>query len=390
MRVLFAHNFYQQRGGEESVLEAEMALLQQRGHDVRLVSASNDDLVGIRDKLRVMAHVATNSAAEERLGRELRDFKPDVLHVHNFFPQLTPSVYWAAARAGVPTVQSLHNFRPMCAGAFLFRDGRICERCIGGSPWTGALHRCYRGSFAGSLALAHMIATHRRRRTWSTMVRRYIVPSAFVGGKFVEAGFPADRIVLKPHFIADPGAPPASAPRSGALFVGRLSAEKGIGRLIDTWRGIDMPLRVAGGGPLESELRSAAPQNVTFLGQIPRDRIRGEMERASVLVVPSEWHEVFGMVVVEAFAAGLPVLAARSGALPELVQDGATGRIFEPGDTASLQRAVAWARDNAADLARMGEEARKLYERSYAPDANYPLLMAIYDAAVAAGPSEVP
>ncbi len=381
MRILFAHNFYQQRGGEESVLENEMSLLERHGHDVRLVSVNNDVIAGTASKLRVAAKLAYDRRSELRLGDEISAFRPDLLHVHNFFPQLTPSVYWAAARHGVPVVQTLHNFRTICAGAFLFRDGRICETCVKGSPYLGAVHACYRGSRIGSLALSHMISRHRRSGTWHKMVDRFIAPSSFVREKFVEAGFPAERIVVKPHFITDDGAP-CEGSRRGALFVGRLSAEKGVRMLVDQWRGIDYPLRIAGSGPLADELRSSASSQVELLGHLTGEAIRNEMQRARFLVVPSQWHEVFGMVVVEAFAAGLPVLAARTGALPDLVDDGRTGLLFDAESPADLRQKALLAIERPDLLEDMGRAARRVFVERFSADAAYPKLMAVYADAI--------
>ncbi|MCZ6862804.1 MAG: glycosyltransferase, partial [Alphaproteobacteria bacterium] len=287
MRILQIHNAYQQAGGEDAVVANEGALLSANGHDVRLWSVDNAAITGPWAKVRTAWQVPYSHAARRRLGRVIADFGPDVAHVHNFFPLLTPSVYDACRDAGVPVVQTLHNYRTVCAGALLLRNGRPCEDCIGGSPYQGALHGCYRGSRLGSLAVAHMIARHRRQGTWRTKVGRFIALTEFAKAKFVEAGFPAEKIAVKPNFVEDRGPQEAETARHGALFVGRLSPEKGIGTVLTAWRDLDVPLRIGGDGPLMSMAQSTASRNVVPLGNLLPEAVNQEMARAAFLVMPS-------------------------------------------------------------------------------------------------------
>jgi glycosyltransferase involved in cell wall biosynthesis len=286
LRILQVHNTYQQAGGEDAVVANEGALLSGRGHDVRLWSANNDEIEGAWAKLKTAWQVPYSHEARRDLAEAIAEFKPDVVHVHNFFPLLTPSIYDACRSAGVPVVQTLHNFRTICAGALLLRDGRPCEDCIGASPYQGALHGCYRGSRLGSLAVARMISRHRRQGTWQTKVDRFIALTDFAKAKFVEAGFPADKISVKPNFAVNLETRHVETARSGALFVGRLSMEKGIGTLLKAWRGLDVPLRIAGDGPLMSIVRGAGTLNVAPLGTLPPDAVSQEMARAAFLVMP--------------------------------------------------------------------------------------------------------
>ena len=382
MRILQVHNAYQQAGGEDAVVANEGTLLTGHGHEVRLWSVSNDEIQGLWAQLRTAWQVPYSHTARRRVAAAIAGFVPDVVHVHNFFPLITPSVYDACRDAGVPVVQTLHNYRTICAGALLLRNGRPCEDCIGGSPYQGALHGCYRGSRLGSLAVAHMIARHRRHGTWRTKVDRFIALTEFAKAKFIEAGFPADKIAVKPNFVEDTGPQEAETERNGALYVGRLSPEKGIGTLLTAWRDLDVPLRIAGDGPLMSMAQSTASRNVMPLGNLPPEAVNQEMARAAFLVMPSQSYETFGMVIAEAFSKGLPVIASRLGAMAEIVEDRVTGLHFAPGDAHDLAAKARWAADHPEEMRRMGANARRIYDENYTPRINYEKLLAIYQSAI--------
>ncbi len=379
MRILQVHNTYQQAGGEDAVVANEGALLSANGHDVRPWSVDNAAITGPWAQLRTAWQVPYSHDARRELAGVIADFGPDVVHVHNFFPLITPSVYDACRDAGVPVVQTLHNYRTICAGALLVRSGRPCEDCIGGSPYQGALHGCYRGSRLGSLAVARMIARHRGQGTWRTKVDRFIALTEFAKAKFVEAGFPAEKIAVKPNFVEDARPQEAETARNGALFVGRLSPEKGIGTLLTAWRDLDAPLRIAGDGPLLGMAQGSASPNVVPLGNLPPEAVNQEMARAAFLVMPSDWYEGFPVTLAEAFCRGLPVIASRLGAMAEIVDDGVTGLHFTPGDPQDLAAKVRWAANHPEEMRRMGANARRAYEERYTPEANYRLLMTIYE-----------
>ncbi len=390
MRILQVHNTYQKAGGEDAVVANEGALLTGKGHEVRLWSVSNDEIVGAWAKLKTAWQTPYSHTARRRVAAAIADFAPDVVHVHNFFPLITPSVYDACRDAGVPVVQTLHNYRTICAGALLLRNGRPCEDCIGGSPYQGALHGCYRGSRPGSLAVARMIARHRGQGTWRTKVDRFIALTEFAKAKFVEAGFPAEKIAVKPNFVEDRGPQEAETERNGALFVGRLSPEKGIGTLLTAWRDLDVQLRIAGDGPLLSMAQGTASPNVVPLGKLPPEAVNQEMTRAAFLVMPSDWYEGFPVTLAEAFCRGLPVIASRLGAMAEIVEDGVIGLHFTPGDAQDLAAKVRWAADHPEEMRRMGANARRAYEEKYTPEANLRQLMAIYEDVIRQSPPTVP
>ena len=308
-------------------------------------------------------------------------FRPDVVHVHNFFPLFSPAVYYACRTAGVPVVQTLHNYRLLCANSLLFRDGHVCEECVGRSfAWPAIAHACYRGSRAGTASIAIMQASHRIARTWQERVDLYIALTEFSRAKLVEGGLPAEKIVVKPNFASRDIA--TGNGRGGyALFVGRLSPEKGLDVLLEAWKRMRMsiPLRIVGDGPLAGRVREAAGESVSYLGPREKSEVLGLMQSASLLILPSMWYEGFPMVIVEAFQVGLPVVASDLGSLSSLVTPGRTGLLFRPGDPSALAERVEWAFAHPEELSRMRRQARAEHEANYTPERNYELLMQIYD-----------
>ncbi len=386
LRLLIAHNYYQHAGGEDAVVANEMALLSQMGHDVTLHSVDNHAIEGIGDKLRTFRDVVYSKASREAFARKIAEVRPDIVHVHNFFPLLTTSIYDACRQYGVPVVQTLHNFRITCAGALLLRDGKLCEKCVEGSPYWGVVHRCYRGSIPGSLALARMIEANRSRGVWRDKVDAFIALSESAKVRYGRAGVPLDKILVKPNFAPDLGAPSAD-PRHGAIYVGRLSPEKGVRELIKAWHAVDYPLTMAGDGPLGDELRASAPGNVTFLGRIPPADVHRRMREAALLVSPSTCLEAFPVALAEAFAAGLPAIVSDIGSPPEIVEHGRTGLHVPVGDAQALAACVNELVADPYTLAAYGRAARKTYSERYTPAVNYERLMEIYRHAQASAQS---
>jgi glycosyltransferase involved in cell wall biosynthesis len=384
MRILQVHNFYQHHGGEDSVVSSECSLLCQYGHDCRLYSVNNNSITGAVSKIKATLSVAYSFQSKADLFRELTKHRPDVVHVHNFFPLLTPSIFDACKQEAVPVVLTLHNFRLICPGALLMRDGKICEKCIDRFPYRSVLYGCYRKSRLGTLAVARMVAMHQMLDTWHTKVDCFIALTEFARSKFVAAGFPANKIVIKPNFVGLNVATATRAKRSGALFVGRLSQEKGIMSLLNAWKGINQTLRIIGEGPLLDEVRERHRENVVLLGRKAMPDVLELMASSQFLVMPSECYETFGMVIIEAFACGLPVIAPRLGGMAEIIEDGITGLLFAPGDVGDLAAKVRWAFDHPEDMQKMGVYARKVSEGKFSSEANYLQLMAIYERVISA------
>ena len=386
-RILVAHNAYLQKGGEDTVVEAETEMLAQRGHPVKVFARTNQAIRSM-SRSSLVAQTVWSSSSSAELLQLLRDFKPDVVHVHNTFPLLSPSIYWAAARHRLPLVQTLHNFRLLCPQAMFLRQGRVCEDCLGRLPWRGILRKCYRDSVAQSAVLTSMLGVHRLIGSYQDKVTRYIALNEFCRGKFIEGGLPANKILIKPNFVdweSSPvlGSDPAQRSHpTRLLYVGRLSPEKGINVLVDAVRQLGgIELRVAGTGPEADRLENE--NGLKALGALPPENVRTEMTQALALVMPSLWYENFPRTLVEAFACGLPVIGSRLGALAELIEEGRTGLLFEPGNAADLAEKIRWALANPNAMRTMGKAARAEYEAKYTAERNYQQLMAIYAEAIA-------
>ncbi len=381
MKVLLVHNHYQQPGGEDQVFREEGDLLEAHGNEVVRYRAHNDQVADM-GRVALARDTLWNSAARRELEALIRRERPSIVHFHNTFPLISPAGYYAARAAGVPVVQTLHNYRLLCPNALFYRDGRPCEDCMGKAvTWPGVLHACYRGSRSASALVTTMLATHRALRTWVGMVDAYVALTEFARRKFVEGGLPAANMVVKPNFVhPDPG--PGAGRGGYALFVGRLSPEKGVGTLLEAWErlGRRIPLKVVGDGPLVEQVISSAGRQpgVEYLGYRSPGEVHALMRDASMLVFPSEWYETFGRVAAEAFAAATPVVAADIGAIAELVEEGRTGLRFRPGDPTHLAAQVEWLLSHPEEHKRMRREARSEFEARYTADRNYGMLMEIY------------
>ncbi|MBK4732466.1 glycosyltransferase [Oxynema sp. CENA135] len=382
MHILTIHNNYQIRGGEEVSREAEERLLRERGHQVESYEDDNTRLSEL-GAIDVATRTLWSREAYQQVKQKLQAGSYDIVHVQNFFPLISPSVYYAAQECGVPVVQTLRNYRLLCPNALFFRDGRVCEDCLGKViPWPGVVHRCYRQSRSASAATAAMLVVHRGLQTWEKKVDRYIALTEFARQKFIEGGLSAEKIVVKPNFVApDPGS--GSGSGGYALYVGRLSVEKGLDVLLAAWErlGGKVRLKIVGDGPWGDRVAAAAAKmpEVEWLGRQPMEEVHRLMGEAMVLVFPSKWYETFGRVAVEAFAKGTPAIAANLGAIAELVEDGRTGIRFQPSDPVDLAAKVEWILNHPEPLAAMRRQARAEYLAKYTPDRNYEQLMAIYE-----------
>lgn len=386
MRILLLHNHYRQAGGEDIVVAREKGLLAAYDHAVDLCAVSNVGIKGPWKTALAAWRAAYSSSARGQVAARIQRFRPDVVHVHNFFPLLTPSVYDACRAAHVPVVQTLHNYRLLCLNALHFRDGHTCEECLGTTvPWPGILHGCYRASRGASVAVASMLTVHRVLGTWSGKVDVYIVPTDFARGLFIRGGLPAHKLMVKPHFVhPDPGL--GGGGGGYALFAGRLSPEKGVTTLLGAWEliGARMPLKIVGDGPLAGRVAGAARENasVEWLGQRSPSDVVMLMKDAQILVFPSVSYESFGMVIAEAYAVGLPVIASSIGSASALVAPRRTGLMFRPGDAEDLAAQVLWTRTHPDAVADMRREARGEFESKYTAEQNYRILMAAYDRAL--------
>jgi glycosyltransferase involved in cell wall biosynthesis len=379
VKVVVAHNRYRsaQPSGENRIVDAEIEQLAGAGVEVIPFLRSSDDIPALPPSSKALLPLSPlwNPQAARELAAVFRAHRPDVLHLHNPYPLLSPWLVRTAHRYGVPVVHTVHNYRQVCASGIYFRDGGICHDCRGrrlGVP--AVIHRCYRGSRPQSAVMAVTLAAH--RPTWRS-VDRFLALTSSIADHLRDYGIPADRIVIKPNAISDPGRPPPLG--EGFLFLGRLAPEKGLDLLLDAWGqhpdGSLGRLRIAGDGeqrPL-AERAAAARSDVAYLGPLDPAEVRKAMASAAVVVVTPVWRDVLPTVVIEALAAGRPVLGTSIGGIPYLV--GGAGWVV-PGDRSSLVVALPIARDGAAALAGA---ARQRYESTFHPDVVTGQLLEVYE-----------
>lgn len=393
MHVLVVHNRYSsaQPSGENRVVDEEVALLRAAGHRVEVFERRSDDIAGrsLLGKVAVPLLVPWNPAVRTELAARLRAGRPDVVHVHNVFPLLSPAVLAACADAGVPAVATLHNYTQVCPPGTLQRDGRPCTECVGSAAALPAVrHGCYRSSRLATVPLAVSLSVNRRR--WWSGVERFFCVSAAQRDVLVRSGMPAELLAVKHNFVPDPG-----VCRSGTgehlLYLGRLAEPKGVRLLMAAWDeiaaagGVGVPLVIAGAGPLEREVTAwaAGRDDVRHVGLLDPAESRQAVARSVAVVAPSMAMETFGLVVGEGMAAGVPAVAAGHGAFVELVEDGVTGLLHRPGEAASLASCL---RRITADPARnreMGQAARRRYEQAFSPSVGLERLVEEYRTAIA-------
>jgi glycosyltransferase involved in cell wall biosynthesis len=389
MKILLIHEFYQSHGpsGEDSMFLAERDLLLRGGHEVVCHEVHNDSIgSSVAARVGVAAGTPWSRRSFTDVQGILKRARPEVAHFHNTFPLISPSAYRACQAAGVPVIQTLHNYRLICPGALLQRDARPCEDCVGRSLIPSVRHACYRDSRAATATAVAMLWFNRARGSYANDVDRYLVLTEFARRLFVRGGLPADRLVVRPNGLPDD---PGTGDGGGgfALFAGRLSQEKGVATLVEAWRHVpELPLIIAGDGPLRGKLEAQAQHlgdRVRFIGRQPRSRVLELMQAATVVVMPSEWYEGLPVTFVEALACGAAIAASRLGALADLMEDGVNGVHFEPADPRGLAAAVIALLAQPGELRRIRARNRALFEARYSPPTALRSLEDIYRAVIA-------
>jgi glycosyltransferase involved in cell wall biosynthesis len=386
MRVLLLHNRYQIQGGEDVVVSQEAEMLRFFNIPVDVFEIANDSITTIRDRVYTTAHLAYSSKMRDQVRDRIRSFRADVVHVHNFFPRFTPSVYDAANAEGCGVIQTLHNYRLMCANGLLFRNQKVCTDCLTQrSAWPALAHRCYRKSFVGTTALTCMVAVHAIRGTWQRRVGRFIALTDFARSLFIEhAGLPADRVIVKANVVPDIGV--EAGEKRYALFIGRLSPEKGLDSILRAVRNgkFPLPLKIVGSGPMESEVRAAAASGqLEFLGKKTSADVHALLRRAKFLLAPSIWHEAgVPLVIGEALSAGVPVITTRMKPMDGVIEHERNGLLVTPDSELEICSAVSSLQSNEDLLTRMRVEARRTYEQLYLPTTNCRALLDIYRDAI--------
>jgi glycosyltransferase involved in cell wall biosynthesis len=389
LKVLLAHNFYQQSGGEDTVFSSEGRLLREKGHEV-IEYIEHNDRIRSMNRFNVAAQTLWSGYSYNHLFEILEKDKPDIVHFHNTFPLISPSAYYACSKMGIPVIQSLDNPRLLCPSANFYRNGRLCQDCLGKTPpWPSVVHACYHRSPLQTGVIALMLSQHRWMRTWTSKVDCYLVATEFYRKKFIEGGLPEDKIFVKPHFIyPDPLPRPKQQHGDYALFIGRLDPEKGVRAMLQAWLQLsDIPLKIRGSGQLEDEIRDFVKINglrkVEIVERLARPALTDLIKNARILIWPSEgYYETFGLAAVECLASNTPVIASRIGVMTEIVTDRITGLHFNPGDSDDLANKVRWAWEHLAEIAEMGKKARQEYETKYTSDKNYQMLLSIYQNAI--------
>jgi glycosyltransferase involved in cell wall biosynthesis len=382
------HNYYQQRGGEDESTDQEVRLLEKYHHKVLLYSRQNSEIKGFSPARKGLLFF--EPLWSFRTFRDItslfKKFAPDIVHVQNFVPLISGSLYYASSNLRVPIVQSLRNYRLLCPVALLFRAGSICKECIDKSLWRGIFHGCYRNSKVQTASLALMLFGHRLAGTWSNKVDAFIALTEFSRKTFASAGIPATKILVRSNFLErDPGL--SKSERDYALFVGRLTTEKGLHVILDAWRKLPgIPLRIVGDGPMLPWLKEFVQQNgltrVEVMGRLSSPEVFEYLKKACFLVMPSNSYETFGRTIIEAYATGTPVIVSRLGAMEELVKEGKTGLLFAPGSDNDLAQKASWAWEHRPEMTEMGRIGRAEYETKFTAERNYEILMEIYRRAI--------
>jgi len=378
VRIAVLHSRYLSgpASGENRVVLDDAQLLTEAGHEVRSWTPSPG--TGIVEQAKAGAQAVWSVDAVARVRELVADWGAQIVHCHNLFPLLSPAVIREASAQGAAVVMTLHNYRLMCLSGSFFRDGHICEECLGHPPWRGVVHRCYRGSTMASGTLATSLAVHRGLNTFER-VDRFLAVSDFVQRKHIEAGISQERVVVAPQFAWPTER--REGPGDYFLYLGRLTQEKGANALIDAWAPGLGRLVVVGDGPEMAHLRAAAAPNVEFRGLVPASAVPALLRGARALLVPSLWDDAAPRSVTEANAAGVPVLASRIGGLPESVRDGESGLLMTPGAADQWTAAVERLADDSESV-RLGDGALRMWSARHRPEHSLGRLESAYAAAL--------
>jgi glycosyltransferase involved in cell wall biosynthesis len=385
MRILKVHNYYTSGGGEDTVFLSESALLRSQGHEVFEFLEHNSKIESM-NKAIVALNTIWSRPSYLRMKEYLIETRPDVVHFHNTFPMISPSAYYACRDVGIPVVQTLDNQRLMCPASSFYRDGKLCLDCLGKTPpFPGIVHGCYHNSHLHTAVVASLVTFHHWMRTWQTKINAFLCSTNFYRDLFVQAGFPADKIVVMPHFVPSPqNIDFTTTTREYALFVGRLDPEKGVRTLIEAWRHLNIPLRIRGSGKLENELREYVSRydmnHIEFVERLDDQQLSALIGNARFLIMPSEgYYETFGMVIVEAFSRSVPVIASNIGVVSELVADGQTGLLFNAGDSVDLANKARWLWDHPLEAQNLGQSGNIEYQMRFTAERCYRTLIALYE-----------
>lgn len=384
MKIVLIHNFYQQFGGEDAVALAEQRLLEQHAEEVVVYSRHNDDIksYGVTAKVKFGLETVFSQRTNQEIRELIQRWKPDVAYVHNVFPLISPALYHALYALGVPTVQVVHDFRFLCPNGWFYTQGRICERCKSGQYWNAVRYRCYRGSYLLSALYAATIGGNRLAGILDK-ITAFICLTEFAKQKLLEVRIPEEKIFIRPNFLDATTTTPTPGKGHSVVYLGRLSAEKGVWTLVRAFEQLpEVSLKIVGTGPLEAALKDYVRErnltNVHFVGFKQGEEKWAVLQDSMCTIVPSEWYENFPVVVLEAYAAGKPVIGSNLGSLPYIIEKDRSGLLFEAGNSADLTDKVRELLRSPAKRADMGNYARTLVDNKYSPQQSYQTLKAIF------------
>lgn len=382
MNILLIHNYYQQRGGEDTVFDNELALLQNSEHSVETLTFHNDELKQL-SKQQAGIKLFNNKQAAEQLEEKIKAFSPDIIHIHNFFPLASPAIYKTAGQFNIPVVQTLHNFRLICSNALLFKNGQVCESCINKTlPLNGIINKCYRDSSLQTLALTTMVKANQFNNTWHNDISKYIALTEFAKQKFNKANLklPLEKMVTKPNFTFDSGIGDYNQRENYILFIGRLSVEKDIPTLLEAFKNTETPLKIIGDGPFRTMVEAATSKhkNIEYLGYQNKEQVMTYLKKSRAFILPSTCYEGCPMTILESLSTGTPVLVSKTGGLAEFVQHKINGLHFTPGNAQELQAQVnTISYDNDLHL-KLSFQARESYLKHYTPEQHLKSIIEIY------------
>lgn len=387
MKILFIHNKYQFKGGEDTTLEMEASLLRSKDHTVQILEFNNDQLGSLSSKITSGIRAFYNLQSAKQLKQVIAEFAPDVIHIHNLFFRASPSILYAAKKMRIPVVMTVQNYRFLCANALLLREQKVCELCVHKTfPLDGIRHKCYRSSYLESALVTSITGIHKLLHTWHQKVDLYISPSSFLKSKLQHssARFPDEKVVVKPNFIHDLQMDETSR-EDYFLFVGRTSEEKGIQTLLSAFAANPhLKLVIAGDGPLKNNVIAQAAQspNIKYLGLQTKEQVLSLMRKCKALLFTSIWYEGLPLTIIEAFSVGTPIIASKLGAMTEMIEDGHNGYHFEAGDANDLVQKIQKLLNDEVPYHEFSANARNSYLKKYHPEVHYASIIRIYQNAI--------
>jgi len=381
MKILQVHNYYKLAGGEDTVVANEKALFEAHGHEVVPFYKHNYEIddYSFLEKVKLLKKTTWSEETYNEALKVLNDVQPDVCHVHNFLPLISPSIYQACKDAGVPVVQTLHNYRLICTNGLFLRDGKVCEDCLGKSAFSAVRKKCYRDSMVQTYAVARMIEKNTSRNVWNDLVDAYFCFTDFAKEKFVAHGLPKEKLFVKPNFVNAPENQTHSKKEDYFIYVGRLESNKGVLLLKEISAQLKMPVKVVGEGDLKADL--AEVSNIELLGKRPHDETLKLIQNARALLFPSLCYEGMPMTILEAFAHKTLVIASDLGAMQSIIQHEENGLLFTAGNGEELLQQIERISDETS-LQLMVDNAYQDFLKKYSGDANYELLVERYEAVI--------